>query len=129
MVAQADPSQYLCIAEQKSAGLQGLHYGNLVTHDNLVTHEKYILRRLNDDDHKNLSVLLKHNPNADWGFFKFGQTFPTALCKSGESGVVCFLGDMTFDKSSLRFSRAYYPDADADLPDDFPVEIGTCSPL
>jgi hypothetical protein len=69
MAAQADPSQTLCIAEQKSA----------VLWQSRSTHEKYILRRLNDDDHKKLSFLLKHNPNADWGFFEFGKTFPTAL--------------------------------------------------
>jgi hypothetical protein len=85
MVAQADPSQYLCIAEQKSAGLQQLQELRYGRH---VTQKKYILRRLNDDDHKNLSFLLKHNPNADWGFFEFGQTFPTALCKSRESGCL-----------------------------------------
>jgi hypothetical protein len=86
------------------------------------------------------------------GVFEFGQTFPTALC-NGEN-FFCSWGDISFDKGSLRFTRAFYrgyldqgqlealrkdnPDEyksmfdkyhDPESPDDLAIEIGKCSPF
>jgi hypothetical protein len=152
IAAQADPSQYLCIAEQ-AAGLSYDKQTKAWGPQAFVTHKKYILRRLNDDDRKNKAALLKKYPNADWGFFDFEQAFPTALCNS-EDSFHCVWGHMDFDKGSLRFERAYYsaytaqgfletlrekePNEyksladkyhDPENPDDLAIEIGKCSPF
>jgi hypothetical protein len=153
VAAQADPSQYLCIAEQSA----GLHYDKQTKvwgPQAFAAQSKYILRRLNDNDRENWPSLLKEHPNADWGFFSFGVNELMALCGS-EFGLHCFWGDVLFEQDSLRFSRADYgaylrqgsletlrkkdPDEynsrvnkykmDPDQPDDLFIEIGKRSPL
>jgi hypothetical protein len=70
--AQADPSQYLCIAEQ-SAGFRYDKQTKAWAPHVFVTHQKYIFRQLNDDDRKNWRGLLKDSPNVNWAFFEFGN--------------------------------------------------------
>ena len=81
VVAQADPSQYLCIAEQ-SAGLRYDKQTKAWAPQVFVTHKKYIFRQLNDDDRKSWRALLKDRPGVDWAFFEFGETIPISLCGS-----------------------------------------------
>jgi hypothetical protein len=146
VAAQADPSQYLCIAEQSA----GFHYDKQTKAwgpQVFVTHQKYILRRLNDDDRKRLPAFFEKHPNMEWGFFQFGRTDPIALSTS-ESDLCCgpwdkASGDVRFDKDSLRFERAIYGayimqgawimhdegKMAIENPDDLFIEIGKCSPF
>jgi hypothetical protein len=111
--AQADPSQYLCTAERSV----GLHYDQQAkawAPQPFVPNDKFIFRRLNDEDHK-------HWPNAAWGFFKFGETWPTALC---EFGLRCVWGSVEFDNEDALTWRLYKDDPNN--PDDVIVEAGKC---
>src|SRR5215831_7626324 len=106
----AEPNQYLCLVE--SSG--GLHYDAQVQswrQQAFGTDRKYILRRINDTDRKGeYSIVFEQRPKANWAFFKFGESFPTATCHDGvpeflASRFACEanIHDAAFDKDSLRF--------------------------
>jgi hypothetical protein len=115
IAARADPSQYLCTAERSTE----LHYDRQArawAPWAFVTDDKFILRRLNDDDRNNWA---KHS-DAQWGFFKSGEALPTALCGFD---LRCFWGAVEFDKD---LSWRWYKDS-PNNPDDWLIEAGKCS--
>lgn len=71
--AQAEPS-YLCTAEQSAT----LHFDRQVRawapQAAFVSGDRFLLCRVNDDECNTW------HSDARWGFFKFGETLPMALC-------------------------------------------------
>ena len=119
-VAQAD--QYLCLAEQAA----GLHYdGQAKTWAArpFATDDRFILRRLNDADRKTWA---KHSDAGRWGFFKIGETFPTALC--GIDLNNCSWGAVEFDSKDGALTWRWYHDNPSEL-DGVVIETGKCSAL
>ena len=81
--AQADPNQYLCILEHAS-GLQYDLRANAWTPQVFLANQKYILRRLNDEDWRvHAPVLSLERPAPKWGVFEFGEKdwLPVATCR------------------------------------------------
>jgi hypothetical protein len=106
----------LCIAEQAA----GLHYdgqGKTWAAQPFVTDDKFILRRLNNDDRKNW------HSDARWGFFKFGEALPTALC--GFDLNNCAWGAVEFDNNDSALTWRLYKDT-SEL-DGVVIEAGKCS--
>jgi hypothetical protein len=116
IIAQAEPSQYLCVVEHAA----GLHY-NRQTNEwgpQAFGSKKYVLRQLNDDDRDKKTgrwwSLLEDNPEAHWAFFEFGKEMPMPLltCRDDLLGptFVCkhVITDGGFDKDSRRFELVYH---------------------
>jgi integrase len=155
--ALAAPNQYLCIVDQAS----GLHYDKQADAwrpQGFKGGDKYILRRLNDDDRKKHHAIWEDlKPQPTWGFFEFGDDWPQATCSDDSYGFSCeraVLG-LAIEISSLRFEvtatgaynhQGYWehvqrtspedyqfqrpkgPDP-VSQPDDVFVAIGKCSPF
>ena len=116
-VAQADPSQYLCLAERSAA----LHYDKQAktwAAQAFVPNDKFVLRRLSDDERKNW------RSNAKWGFFGLGETWPTALCGT-EFDLTCLWGAVEFEPG---LSWRLYKD-NPNNPGGVIIETGKCSAL
>ena len=114
VAAQADPSQspseargqYLCIAEQ-SAGLRYDGKAKTWAAQPIFTDDRFILRRLNDDDRKTWA---KHSDAGRWGFFLKN----------------CSWGAVEFDDKDGSVTWRWYHDNPNEL-DGVVIEAGKCS--
>jgi hypothetical protein len=121
-VAPAEPSQYLCVAEQAGK----LHYNAQAktwAAQPFVTDDRFILRQLNNDDRKTWA---KHSDAGRWGFFKVGEALPTALC--GIDLNNCSWGAVEFDSKDGALTWRWYRDNPSEL-DGVVMETGKCSAL
>ena len=122
VAARAEPSQYLCVAEQSA----GLHYNGKAktwAAQPIFTDDRFVLRRLNDDDRKTWA---KHSDAGRWGFFKVGEALPTALC--GIDLNNCSWGAVEFDNKDGALTWRLYKDNPNEV-DGVVIEAGKCSAL
>ena len=122
--AQAEPSEYLCLAERSAA----LHFDRQARawapEAAFVSDDRFVLRRLNNDERKTW------HSDAQWGFFKVGEVVPTALCTFDLNN--CAWGAVEFDDNSsgARVTDAltwhWYRDNPND-PDGLVIQAGKCS--
>jgi hypothetical protein len=116
--AHADPSQYLCLAERSAM----LHYDRQARawapQVAFVSGDKFLLRALNDDERK------AWHSDAQWGFFRFGETIPTALCTLDLNN--CAGGAVEFDDNDSALTWHWYRDNPND-PDGLVIQAGQCS--
>jgi hypothetical protein len=110
--AQAEPNQYLCLAEQAV----GLHYDDKTSLWGPIAFKpewKFILRRLTEDDrakgeYRSLYQRSAGQRAVNWAVFEHGKSLPLALCSDGSPGFVFFTCEpvahtFSFDANSLRF--------------------------
>jgi hypothetical protein len=114
----------LCVAERSTE----LHYDSQArawgAPRAFVTDDKFILRRLNDDDR---NTWAKRSDARRWGFFKVGEALPTALCGID---LKCFWGGAVefYTKDGAPLTWRWYRDNPGEL-DGVVIETGHCSAL